>query len=175
MQYLLALWLLFGIAILLYIISYLFNKKKIRSFINDKGDFFVIVIAIPLLIMAILTNDPVTVAGMQIPMEFEWFGSIIFAVFVLWLYYLAPLKSKVYRLDREIGGMKGIISGTKGIIDGLKENASMVNGNISSINGQISDINGQISGMKGQMAGIKSETKAIRSDLHLIKEKLFHS
>ena len=56
--------------------------------------------------MAIITKDPVTIAGYTIPQEFQWFGSPLLTAFGVWKFYLNPLKLKVYTMDRELGEVK---------------------------------------------------------------------
>jgi len=98
-------WLLGVIFFGAYITSWLFKMRSLKHFLDEKGVLIFIVLA-SLAFISIATNDPVTIAGVTIPTELQWFGSLLLTGFGSWKFYLNPLKNKVFSMDREIGEVK---------------------------------------------------------------------
>ncbi|MBS3133244.1 hypothetical protein J4470_03910 [Candidatus Woesearchaeota archaeon] len=98
-------WILLFLFSLIYLLVSLFNFKGGLKFLNENGGLFFIFLG-ALVVISIVTNDPVTVAGITIPTELQWFGSLILTGFGSWKFYLNPLKNKVFAMDRELGEVK---------------------------------------------------------------------
>ena len=103
--YLVAMWVVYSIYGVLFIISLFVKNKKLHKFLEDYA-LPIIIIGATLLIMALITKDPFNIAGITIPTEIQWLGSMLVTGFGAWKFYLNPLKSKVYAMDREIGEVK---------------------------------------------------------------------
>ncbi|MFH1916080.1 MAG: hypothetical protein ABIJ21_02345 [Nanoarchaeota archaeon] len=103
MIYLTLFWILTIGFVLIYFLAKTFKKKKVLNYLNDKATLFIIAIGIPLIIVAIATNDPITILGINIPVEMQWVGSLLFAGFGMWKFYLNPMKTDFRKLDREVG------------------------------------------------------------------------
>ena len=103
--YLTAMWLVYSIYGVLFVISLFTKNKKLHKFL-DEFALPVVIVGASFLIIAIVTNDPVNIAGYTIPTELQWLGSLLVTGFGAWKFYLSPLKLKVYQMDREIGEVK---------------------------------------------------------------------
>lgn len=103
--YLFAMWVVYSIYGVLFIISLFVKNKKLHKFLENYA-FPIIIIGATLLIMALVTKDPISFAGITIPTEIQWLGSMLVTGFGAWKFYLNPLKTKVYAMDREIGEVK---------------------------------------------------------------------
>lgn len=104
----------------LYFGSVIFKSGRLKLFLENNGALLVIVAAV-LIIMAIITKDPVTILGVSIPSELQWLGSLLATAFGMWRFYLNPLKLKVYSMDREVGELKSNISNVKADVRLIKE------------------------------------------------------
>ena len=93
---------------------------------EDKG-ILVFIIAASLVLMGIITKDPVTVFGINIPTDLQWLGSLLVTGFGAWRFYLNPLKSKVYLLGREVDEIKADITNIKSDIGLIKRKLIGVN------------------------------------------------
>ncbi len=120
MYYLAAFWGLFILFIILYISSKW--NRSLANTLDEIGTLFFMVLG-SLVILAIATKDPVAVAGIEIPMELQWLGSLFVTGFGTWYYYLNPLKKKVYRMDRELGEVK---TGIDSLKESLKNNTQLI-------------------------------------------------
>ncbi|RLE42681.1 hypothetical protein DRJ48_03035 [Candidatus Woesearchaeota archaeon] len=120
MIYLNIFWALLGLFVVIYYASKLFKISKVASFIDEKGELFFILMG-SLLIIAIVTNDPITIAGFRFPVELEWLVSLMAVGFGSWRYYLNPLKKKVYEMDREIGEVRTHVLGMKEDVNLIKK------------------------------------------------------
>jgi len=100
--YLTVFWIIYALFGLLILISFLFKIKKLNKYLQEYS-VLVLIIALSFLIIAIITKDPMNIAGYTIPTELQWLGSLLVTGFSAWKFYLNPLKIKVYSMDREIG------------------------------------------------------------------------
>lgn len=116
MIYLLIFW-IFAILLIVgdFIGSYS-NSKRFKSFKEEYGILFILLL-VSFVLIAIVTKDPINVAGVAIPAEIQWLGSLLISGFGAWRYYLDPLKKKVYGMDREIGEVKTSIKHIEKHID----------------------------------------------------------
>lgn len=105
MYYLATFWILFIIFFLIYLVSSFFKIKKLQKKIDEYGILLVMALG-SLVIVAIASKDPIVVAGIEVPVELQWFASLFATIFGAWRFYLSPLKRKVYRMDREMGEVK---------------------------------------------------------------------
>ncbi|MFH0927655.1 MAG: hypothetical protein V1822_03685 [Candidatus Micrarchaeota archaeon] len=105
MQYMLLFWVYFCAFLLLYFYSeYAKNGRSKHLF--DRYSYFFLAIFAVLLAMAILTDDPVELFGISVPVEMQWLASLIVFAFLAWHFYLNPLKIKVYGMDKELGEVR---------------------------------------------------------------------
>ena len=73
-----------AVFLIAYVASRIFNWKKIKAYLEDKGILFFI-ISSAFIVMALLTKDPLTIAGISIPTELQWLGSLLIIGFgVVW-------------------------------------------------------------------------------------------
>ncbi|GEM_PF-2376805 len=88
-----------------YILAGKLNWTKVKQKLDEYGMLFTIWLT-SLVIIAIVTKDPLELLGMPIPAEMQWLGSMVLAGFGAWRLYLNPLQLKVYNMDRELGEVK---------------------------------------------------------------------
>ena len=103
--YLTIFWTVILTFLLVYAVASVGRKKALKERL-DKDGFLVFIFMIPFLIMAILTNDPMTLFGIDIPVQLQWLGSLLITLFGSWKFYLKDLKEKVYSMDKELEGVK---------------------------------------------------------------------
>ncbi len=121
MIYLATFWLIIVAFIVAYAASLIFKWKNATAYLEDKG-MLVFIISASVIIIAIITKDPLTVMGISIPTELQWLGSLIITGFGAWRFYLNPLKSKVYSMDREVGEVRADVANIKSDVRLIKEN-----------------------------------------------------
>lgn len=121
MIYLSVFWGIFIVFLLGYYLSKKFNFKKIHSFL-DNYSMLIMIVLLSLSVIAIVTKDPITLAGIEIPTELQWLGSLIVSGFGAWRFYLDPLKKKVYGMDRELGRMDISTKSLNSKVDALEGN-----------------------------------------------------
>ncbi len=99
MQYLLIYWIIIFTFSLIYLVS-----KEYKQFNQKlkKNAFLIFIISLPFLILAILTNDPISILGMEISTELQWLASLLTFGFGSWKFYLNPLKERVIETEKEI-------------------------------------------------------------------------
>lgn len=108
MIYLTVFWVLFLVFIILRVSSSLFKLGGLKKMLEDFGmPFFIVLLTFA--IIAIVTNDPISIFGITVPMELQWLASLFVALFGSWQFYLRPLKNKVYEVDREVGEVRSKI------------------------------------------------------------------
>lgn len=120
MFYLSLFWILFLVFIISFYLSRRLHRNRLNAFFDTYGILLVIILG-SLLVVAIVTNDPVSIAGLEIPVELQWLGSLIATGFGAWKFYLNPLKNKVQSIDREVGEVKSDVSFIKNDIHLIKE------------------------------------------------------
>lgn len=125
MIYLKIFWLLTIIFFIIYFSGIVFKWKLVKSITDEFGILFFMGLA-SLLIVAIAKGDPLTIAGIIIPTEFQWLGSLFVTWFGAWKFYFNPLKIKVYSMDREIGEVRGEIKGVRGEISSIKSDVRLI-------------------------------------------------
>ena len=106
MIYLTIFWIILITFLILYFLSKFFKIQKLNQVLEKEGALLFFAFLIPILLIAIITNDPIVLGGYEIPTEFQWLGSLFVSFFGTWQFYLKPLKNKVFGLDREIGEVK---------------------------------------------------------------------
>ncbi len=105
MFYLTIFWILLLTFTAIYLCAKLLNHTRLIKGIDDYAILFFMALG-SLVIVAIASKDPVSIAGYTIPMELQWLSSLFAALFGVWRFYLNPLKEKVYTMDREVGEVK---------------------------------------------------------------------
>jgi len=97
----------FWILVALFIIAYLISKHVIlmKKAIDEYAMPFMMFL-FSLAIIAVVTNDPLTSLGIDIPLQMQWIGSLFTVLFGSWQFYLRPMKEQVNRMDRELGELK---------------------------------------------------------------------
>lgn len=106
MIYLIIFWIIIILFFILYLISILFKSKELKIWLDNYGSLFFIIMGV-FLIMAIVTNDPITILGITIPMELQWLGSLLVTGFGTWKFYLNPLKERVIGVENNVSSIKG--------------------------------------------------------------------
>ncbi len=122
MQFLTVFWIIAVFFYILFFLTKLLKLKKYELAIENNG-FVIFIFLTALIIVAIATNDPITIAGIVIPTEIQWLGSLFVSGFGAWQFYLDPLKKKVYRMDRELGEINSSVSSIKTSVDKLLDKA----------------------------------------------------
>lgn len=107
MIYLTAFWVFFFIIFGVYSIARGFDWIRSQQWYDRYGILLAMLLLV-LAIMAIVTRDPIPFLE-AIPMEYQWFASLLAAGFGTWKLYLNPLKMKVYGMDRELGEVKSTV------------------------------------------------------------------
>ncbi len=90
-----------------------------------------------LVVVAIASNDPVELAGVEIPIQLQWFGSLLVIGFTVWKAYLDPIKAKVYRLDRELGEVRATVRQLDKRMNGLETRTLAIEQRLESFNGKL--------------------------------------
>ncbi len=122
MIYLWLFWTLILIFLIVYILGRFFNWKSVILAIEEKYGILFFLFLFSLAIIAIVTKDPVEFAGISIPAEMQWLGSLLLSGFGAWKFYLNPLKQKVYFMDRELGEIKSNSSSIDREMKEMKDN-----------------------------------------------------
>ena len=125
MYYLAAFWILFLIFFLVYLVSFIFKIKELQRRIDEYGVLFVMALG-SLVIVAIASKDPIAIAGIEVPVELQWFVSLFVTVFGAWRFFRNPLKKKVYRMDRELGEVRVNINNLDKNVDKLERNIDKI-------------------------------------------------
>ena len=147
MIYLKLYWILVFCFLLLYLLSsFIKNLKTVYTLLDDNAIYFVIVGA-SLLIVAIASNDPVTIAGITLPMEVQWFASLLVLGFGTWKVYFSPLKERVIHTEKEIAAINVHIT-------------------------PIPALERRIMQLETDVASIKTDTRFLKEDMALIKQKI---
>lgn len=113
MIYLIIYWGLLILFIIFNIISALSKNKGLNEFISKHGALLFIVILTPILLIGIITKDPISFGTYQIPTEIQWLGSLFASFFGAWQFYLKPLKERVIKTETEVSSMKSDIGSIK--------------------------------------------------------------
>ncbi len=120
MYYLLIFWILLVAFFVLYIFVKYFKWSTVLHFLDSYGILFFIVL-LSLIVIAIATNDPIIIAGMEIPVELQWLSSLLASGFGVWQFYLRPLKNKVYEIDRDVASLNSDVKSIKEDVHLIKE------------------------------------------------------
>ena len=126
-SYLAALWI---ILIVFVTVSFLWRKnERVRRMLED-ASFMVAVVMLSFLMMAILTGDPISIAGTTPPVNIQMMSSLGGVGFMVWLYYLNPLKRDVHRIDKDLEGfkgeMRGELRGIKGTMASMQRDIHLI-------------------------------------------------
>ena len=103
--YLAIFWVLCIAFFVLYAWFRLCKYQRTVMYVEENAGLFFILMGM-LLIMAFITHDPMSILGIDVPLELQWLGSLGIFGLSSWQFYLRPLKIKVYGLDREVGEVK---------------------------------------------------------------------
>ncbi len=131
-------WVLYLVIILLSIIKYVFHKPI-------KQDYFmyIIIVAIPFLILAILVDDPIF-QSVGLPKEYEWLATMIMGGFSLWKFYLDPLKTRVTALEKSMSEgfakIYTVLDYIKNDLFELKQEMHSMKKEMTSMNNRITNI-----------------------------------
>ena len=125
MMYIFAFWTIFLLFFLVYGISKLLKKRELESSIKENAALVFIVLGV-IVYMAIITKDPITILGLNIPAEMQWLGSLFVFAFGSWQFYFRPLKSKMYQMDRELGELKVSVRDVEARVERIEEKISNI-------------------------------------------------
>lgn len=120
MIYLAIFWVLMALFAAVYFLAKWKKQGLARRIEQEYGSLFFI-LAASFLIIAIVTNDPVTVAGIAIPTEIQWLASLLVTGFGSWKFYLNPLKERVIRTEIEASSIKADVSTIKADVSMIKQ------------------------------------------------------
>jgi len=109
-------WALLFFILVLYIINLNVKNKKLDGFLG-----FLILIQFLLFILTIATKDPLFEA-IGLPKEYEWIGGLLASGFLLWAYYLGPLKERIIQTEKKVENIDGKLSEIKNDISFIKDN-----------------------------------------------------
>ena len=131
MIYLEIFWIIFLIIILIIVLKLILRKRKRYSnSLNDIIDGIITALfigAFGFIVLGILTDDPIF-AAIGLPPEFEWIGGLSLFGFSLWLFYLAPLKNRVIKSEKDIVIIKTDVKTIREDVHLIKE--KIINGKI---------------------------------------------
>ncbi len=131
MIYLIVFWIIFlGLFVVLGINKFL-KSEKITKTIEKYTDAYLATL-VALLIIAILTNDPIP--GLEgLSKDAQWIMSLAGVGIGLWKLYLNPLKQKVFSLDREMGEVKTRVSHLEHNIKEIKNELKEIRATLQNI------------------------------------------
>ena len=129
MIYLIVFWIILLLFIILYSLSNVSKNKELKQFLDKIGALLFFVLLIPIILIAIITKDPISFGSFEIPTELQWLGSLFASFFGAWQFYLKPLKNKVFGMDRELGELKITIEKVEKNVDKITD--KILNGKYS--------------------------------------------
>lgn len=116
--FMIAWWVIIGIIIILSVINYVKKDKKTKKLL-DKMLSFLAIFQLLVLIIALLTKDPVFEA-VGLPKEYEWIGGLFVSLFLMWQFYLSPLKERVIETEKDVREIKTDVKNIKEGIDRIE-------------------------------------------------------
>jgi len=119
MQYLAIYWSFLIVFFALIFIGKLFRINALSSLIKHSD--LVLIISLPFLIVAIATNDPIEILGIELSKDLQWLGSLLVAGFGSWQFYLRPLKERVITTEKDVHAVKTDINSIKEDISIIKQ------------------------------------------------------
>lgn len=119
MFFMIAWWVVVVILIILFAISYLSRDRRLKVKLDGIVSFLA-VFQIILLIVTIALRDPIFEA-IGLPKEYEWLVGLLGSGFLLWQFYLSPLKERVIETEKEVGIVKTNVSHIKETTDKLEK------------------------------------------------------
>lgn len=156
MIYMTAFWLLLAVFIAVHMSASVLKLHRTKRFLEEYGILYFMMLG-SLAIMAIATRDPVSIAGIDIPMEFQWLGSLAMTVFGVWQIYLNPLKDRVVKLENSFEFVKRDFKLIRADLGFIKRNLERRILKLEVGQGRI----------EADVSTIKSDTKIIKG--HLIR------
>lgn len=139
MIYLKLFWISAGLFWIIFMLSKWLGWKIVRQKLEDYGGLFSIWL-LCLAFIAIATKDPINIAGMPLPVDVQWFGTVALGGFSAWRFYLNPLKTKVYEMDRELGEVKTRVNRLESDMTRVERYFEKVDRNFEKIEGKIEKI-----------------------------------
>ena len=119
MLFMILFWIVLFLILIIYIINFSFRSKKLDKFIG-----FLIVIQFLVFIVTLVTKDPIFEA-IGLPKEYEWIGGLLASGFLLWAYYLGPLKERIIKTERRVEGIDTKINEIKDDVLWIKNNCNI--------------------------------------------------
>ncbi len=110
--YLILYWVTFFITVIFYIIY----RRKRKEIFSNLSMFFGILMMF-FLLFALATKDPIDELVTTIPVFWQFMLTALTGAGAIWKLYLAPLKIKVYGIDREVGELKTSINKVEKNVD----------------------------------------------------------
>jgi predicted ferric reductase len=116
----------FWIVLLVIILMLLFRAKNKRINRTRYDSFLGLLIVYQslLLIMAIVTKDPIF-TPIGLPVEYEWIAGILTSGALSWWYYLKPMKDRVVKLETRTASINAKLDGVKETMDWIKSNCNV--------------------------------------------------
>ena len=112
-------WIVLGILILLFIISYASRDRSVKAKL-EKIVGFLAVFQLLVLMVTLTIKDPLF-ESLGLPKEYEWLAGLFISGFTLWQFYLSPLKERVIKTEKEVGIVKNDIFHIKETTDKLEK------------------------------------------------------
>ena len=112
--------LLFWIIVLMNLLMYFLAKKYYHTPAARDASFVLSFLSLALLIVAIVTKDPLF-SSAGVPAEFEWVVGLFITALSSWKLYFSPLKERVMRTEREVSSITTDVAAIKADTTLIKE------------------------------------------------------
>ncbi len=116
---------LFWASVLLNLLLYLLLKNsKLKNHATDTA-IIISFLSLALLIVAIVTKDPIF-AQLGVPPEFGWIVGLFITGFTSWKLYLDPLKERVIKVERKVDVLHSEVSSIKTDIEFIRTDTNLI-------------------------------------------------
>lgn len=105
MFFMISWWIVLGIMLVLFLVSFSSSldrrtRRKLNSIVG-----FLAIFQVLLLMVALAIKDPIFEL-IGLPKEYEWLGGLFLSGFLLWQFYLSPLKERVIDTEKDVREIK---------------------------------------------------------------------
>ena len=83
-MYLTVFWVILISFIIVYYLGEITKNRRLNQVLEKEGALFFIALLTPLILIAIVTKDPVSFGRFEIPVELQWLGSLFASFFGAW-------------------------------------------------------------------------------------------
>lgn len=120
MIYLTIFWIIVSIFFIIYSVGRYFKIEAIQKCTEEYGSLLFI-ISLSFVVIAIVTKNPISLLGIEFPMQLQWLVSLIVSAFGAWQFYLNPLKERVITTEKDVSSIKTDICSIKSNMQMLKD------------------------------------------------------